>query len=266
MSDKVLVSIAGKEGPVHPGHIELINYAKSFGDVTIRIAPKFRSWSSYVLTGRRDEESEDLTEMINSIESLGVSVLVADLPVVDEEARKATLEDAAKWVDLYKNTLVFERYRSLALTSLAGAYLREISINTYQKVVRGPDVISFFLKSVFQLLGASKERIIMPTMVKDPNAIRYQSTTERLPVKFQSVLLELKTIMDDVRPAMRRGRNNKLVDDLNREVCKDKEWSVFEAAVFEGGVIEGKIEVLAFSFPTDNKGGHLIIEEVDYHP
>jgi len=260
---KILVPMAGKKGPIHTGHVELIKYAQSLGEVTVQISPKFLSWAHRLITGVQTEESEDLTEMINSIENLGVQVEVTRLPTIPERRRLIELEIAKKWVEIYRPSLISDRYCHFALSALMGIVLKG-KTKSCDKAVRGPDTIGFFLKSISKLFGWP-ERVIMPNMVKDPvTKIRCQGTVVKLPSKFHKELPNLRAVAEEAKPKMRKGRNNKLVGNLNKSL-KDKEWKVHEAIIFEGGIFEGKIEVVSFSFPFGEKGT-MIIEEIDYYP
>lgn len=263
---RISVPISGKRGPIHEGHVELIKYAQSFGDVTVRIISKLQVVTSHILEGSITEQDEDFTEMINSIEALGVKAEVFEHPLVPDEERAQLLPIVKEWIEFYRPSLICERYCAFATVALFNL-LRRVQpgevVAKFDKDIRGPEVLSFFMRSVSKLFGR-KERVIMPTMVKDSSlGIRHQSSITNLPQKFRPELSNLKSIVADFKPKMRKGKNLKIVEQIN-DSLKDKEWKVFEAIVFERGIMEGRLEMMSFSFPGE-QGGTMLVEEIDYH-
>lgn len=266
----VYVPLAGKSIRIHKGHRELIEYAKSLGDVTVVLIPRFRNQVAHLLDNITIEYDEDLTEQINSIKELGVKVKLREFLTIDSETRTRLLPEAQEFVELYKDELLLERFYRRAISTLMTILVKS-EIEENRKIstsIYGPEVINFFFKSVGKLLGNS-EYFIFPKVVKHTKTrIRYQGVYNKVPSEIRESVLELRDVIDSAKPYYKIGSNVSLINELNISY-KDKVWEVYDIGVFEGGMVDGRLETTSFRFPLPDKpgtkGNSILIEEIDYY-
>jgi len=264
------IPIEGKNFKIHKGHRELIEYAKLLGDVIVVLVPKFRDQVARLIDNVTIEYDEDLTEQINSIKELGVEVIVKEVLKIDLEIRSRLLPKAQSLVELYRDELLLERFYRRAVYGVMAALVR-LEVGKTQKfdtTIYGAEVINFFFKSVGKLLGKSGY-LIFPEIVKhDETRIRYQGVYNKVPSEMINSVLELRDVIDSAKPYYEVGSNVSLVNELNTSY-KENVWKVHDIGVFEGGMIDGRLETTSFVFPLPDepgaKGSSIIMEEIDYH-
>jgi len=264
--------MAGKNAKIHMGHRELIEYAKSLGDVTIVLTPKFRSQVAYLLDDITMGYDEDLTEQINSIKELGVKVEVKEFLKIDPETHTRTrlLLKAQAMVELFKDELLLERFYRKAVYAVMAYLVRWETGKTRGPgtTIYGPEVVNFFFKSVGKLLGKS-DRLIFSKVVKHTETkVRYQGAYDIVPSGIRDSVLELRDVIDSAKSHYKVGSNISLVNELNISY-KEKVWDVYDIGVFEGGIVDGRLETTSFRFPLPDKpgtkGSSVLIEEIDYY-
>ncbi len=266
----VYVPMAGKNAKIHMGHRELIEHAKSLGDVTIVLMPKFRSQVAHLLNNITIEYDEDLTEQINSIKELGVKVEVKEFLTIDSETRTRLLSKAQALVELYKDELLLERFYSKAVYTVMSTLVKSEIGKTREidTTVFGPEVINFFFKSVGKLLGKSGYFIFSKVVKHTKTKVRYQGAYDLVPSEIRNSVLELRDVIDSAKSHYKVGPNVGLVNELNISY-KNKVWDVCDIGVFEGGIVDGRLETISFRFPlpdkSGTKGSSILIEEIDYY-
>jgi len=266
---KILIPIGGHSF-VTDAHAELIRYAKTLGDPLVYLIRDFREWSTWVRGGQRRKPTNIVTtEQVEGFKQLGAEVVEQEPAYVDEDVRLRLLAEAEALVNIYADQLIISRYKILATSFLLRRWARlesnpGFSHYNIDAILNGPDILGFFRKSVGKLLGGVPY-VIMPKIIKDSVVkIRAQFTMSLLPPDYYEATLELRSVFEDTKPKFKVGNNTALVQEVNNSY-KDRIWKVCEIAVFEGGMIDGRIDMMSWLFP-NNKGGSLVIEDLDYYP
>ena len=269
LNNAVLVPMSGRETEIHEGHIQLINYAKKFGDPIVIVDQGFKKWVRYLASRdfkTKPDLEENVTAEVASIEKQGVKVFVNKPPAVNSRVMNNIHRSSVGLAQIYEKELMFKRYFRLAVATLVG---RTLAKRRWQIVrnppisVRGPEVLSFFQKSVSKLMGGSEVEI-MPTIVKDPaTKIRMQGSMAGIPKTMREHIVKFRDVVDNAKSHYEIGRNIKLEKEL-RLSYKQEPWRVGSIGVWEGGMIKGRLEVTTFVVANDS-GGSILLEEVDYY-
>lgn len=275
---KILVPLADHDD-LTVAHKAIVKYSKTLGDPTVTITVGLREWNMWLRDGKlgydpavgvmkRNRFPKVKEKQVQGVRDLGITkieIVRPDYPT--ETVRKKLLKNAKGFVGIYEDQLVAERYKLLATSALMRLWVREMSPNfqgiEQDCVLVGPELTMFFLKHIGHLLGW-KERIIMPEMVRDPQTgIRSQFSLRHIPVETMATVMGLRRVFLDAKPHLKVGKNEKLVKELNHSFSQGVE--IIDATVWEGGIVDGRLESMGFWVPTPN-GGSVLIEDVEYHP
>jgi len=261
----ILVPIDGKIGKIHAGHKELINYAKELGTVVVSVTPSLISWYNHVLKGHVFEDAPEPAAELSSIQELGVDVFVMKREIFDEQNRLKYLKKAEKMVDELEQDLFIDSYKNALIVGLVGGLSREdkkLNLLKIDSVVRGPEVLSFFFKYFANKLNWPKN-VIMPSITKHSTyKIKHQSLLDLLSSEAKIYVKQFSSILDSVQSQLELGNNSKIVEELNYSY-QNENWSVRDIAVWEGGIVDGRIEVMRFLVRSGE--ATLIIEDTRYY-
>jgi hypothetical protein len=189
---------------------------------------------------------------------------------VHKDIRQKALDFASAFMEPYKDTLILDRYIQVATLLVAGTHLRRKiwkdqmlkSKIPIEAAARGPSVISFFLAQVNPKLGRPP-CYVYPKIVKDPRTgIQFQSSINQILGSHRPALERLPMVLGEFKDRLKVGRNLELEKEINGSYYYTP-WKIQEIAVFEGGMVPGRLEVVSFRFPCLR--GSILIEVTEYY-
>jgi len=251
---RVLVPMAGHDFGLHDGHRALIEWAKIFGDVHVAITPDWLKLQVYLLHGRKYVPEQDISSQVKSIEDLGVPYHIRPPILIGESRRLELKKEVEAIIDCYSEEIILDRYRDFLIAAAMQRIIRKVG---YDLVVRAPEAPTFILKALQGPFGWIDMKIYHE-IVKNKDGIKLQSLLNREEIKSFD-LKKLKKAEEDLRPTLKKGNNIELVREINLSI-QDPEWKLSNAAVFEGSIFKGRVEVFSFFV----KG--IFIEDNDYYP
>lgn len=262
MMKKVVVPIQAKETPIHDGHREVIEFAKQFGDVTVRITPPMSDTCTYLLEGRVIKKDIDTSLLLDSIQKLGIKHrLPKDVEWGNRERwRQSWLKKATNLIELYKDSLILDRYIKQATALTVAAYMKSGGKPEEDVTVMGPEIAHFFLKNIGKLFNSAPLEIY-PRIIKDKNTkLKAQGALSHIA---PTIAEELYQMVKGAQEYYKVGSNKELVKELQAAYKGRKEfWTLEDITVFEGKFYGGRIEITGFRLPIEN--GIWLIEEVEY--
>lgn len=244
---QILVPMHPKNSKIHSGHKKIIEYAKEFGDPIVIIY---------------NNKNIDTTNQIESLNKINIESKIIKLPPINKKIQKKIINATNFFINLYKNQLIVERHIRRARQSIIRHYLSRTPVSKSEVFrIYGPEPGHFFIKSFLELTSRNT-CVICPYMIKPPDNIRYQTMTSKLKPSQQKFLPYIKRLLNDSKYLYKKGSNEKLVKELN-SYHKKLKFQIKDITVYEGGIFEGRLEVVGISFP--NKKGSVVIEEIDYY-
>lgn len=274
LDDAVTVGIQTKKYPIHQGHIDLINFAKQYGNVVVTINDL--DWLRHFINshpGSREQETPSQSQL-DSLKPLGVKVVHQKFSFSDEE-KIELVKKANAIIEPLKNQLILQRKieicRSYCVRFLQ--FLSEKKKPSIKYLVSGPDVDYFFLKEAFKdntdtgTLRFPKNKILYPKVSKDPNTLlRYQTSSAVLTPEEIGSCKELAKIISRVREKFIKGSNISLVNNLNMDYS-NKPWRIGDITVFKDGIFgESILEVIGLVILRDGIVPIAFLEEMNYIP
>lgn len=258
---KVRLTVANQPNKtLHEGHKALINYGKQIGDVVVTIVEDNLARNRYLFTGQGTSKYQvDYTSLRESCETLQVQHTLFPYVLVPEETRLKAYEEASTLVNMFQDVLLEPRYTQFLLSSVM---LSILGVKDDADVVLyGPEVQFFAWKKLSAILWRSKEILIYPhNFVKDQAGLKVG--TRELPNHVDTT--KWRSVINVARDKYKVGRNQELVAELNASYPASLGWRIHSILVYEGGFVDGRLEVTSFSVRT--KAGLEIIDEVDYFP
>jgi len=277
---KILVPIADHKY-LTAAHKALIEFAKTLGEPVVTIILGLREWNQWLRDGTLGYDpvvgvvktKEDMfppieERQLQEVRDMGVTDIEVVSPnLVSDSDRDQLYKEAKSLVDLYADQIILYRYYLLAISSVMRRWCRDKVRNLgadVEYVVRGPELTAFFMKHVGRLFG-SLPHVIMPEMVKDPDTkVRSQFTMERVPPRYMDIIFELHPVYLSFKDRMKIGSNSELVKEVNNSY-KSKKWELIDTTIWEGGIVEGRLQIASFRVMIDDRGGGIIIEDADYY-
>jgi len=260
---RVIVPIANHSEGLHAGHQALLDFAKTFpGTYVVKVVGRPRDWLNHLTLGLGFAPEKKSQKMVQDIIDKGFIVEDQNAFKIDESWRAPMAQKAAAFVSLYKDFLLTDDYIQRATAIVMGAMaFQHSTVSRNDIIIKGPDIASFFQKSVSKL-GNSVDIEIFPKVIKSSiTKIREQSSFNKIPSMYNNFINRIRYMLDGAKDRYKIGKNDKLVQELNDayvlNTCKIK-----DILVFEGGLVPGRLEVAQFTFPTDE--GIIVIEEIDY--
>lgn len=259
---KVVVPIQAKETPIHDGHKEVIEFAKQFGDVTVRIIPPMSDTCTYLLEGRVIKKEIDTSLLVESLQRLGIKhTFPKDTEWETRERwRQSWLKKATNLVALYRDSLILDRYIKQATALTIAAYMKSGGKPEEDVTVMGPEIAHFFLKNIGKLFNSAPLEIY-PKIIKDKNTkLKAQGALSHMA---PAIIEELYQMVKGAQEYYKVGSNDELVKELQTAYKGRKAfWVLKDITVFEGKFYGGRMEITGFEVPIEN--GIWIIEEVEY--
>lgn len=233
----ILVIIQAKKVPIHQGHIELINFAKTLGDVTVQVNYDTLGYSSYLDTGVKGSPEEGFPDQKKVFESVDVNLVenkLLDGGIFEDDRIK--LREAcwarvnAMNLNLPENLIqrVFKAY-----VSFIGSHIKNFKQQSkypkYDQIVLGPEIEHFYLKYLFKNMIAEGKRsnykkdsiTIFPKTVLDEYGLRYRSVYP-----------------DDFLPYLNIMRTDR------------KTLQIYNHQIYEGEIfLNGKLEITIYTIP-----------------
>ncbi len=264
---------------LHPGHIALLNFAKTISDdVTVRIMPNSFLWW-YYLSGNLNFPTplpsgfdiyshiqslppftEENCDFIKQIVSLGCKYYVSkDLYApVDKDVLQKARDEAHEAV--LSNYASFLEDQNLIWIAEA-CYIKRLlyPAEPYDVQVMGPELLNFVLVDMAKLLPTSSfpSTIIMPEMIKNPETgLRYGSSWNALTTVEYNDATVLKNIID----TNKISNDSSVIKAAINSSKTTETWTCRNIIIREGGLVPGKLETLFFDFPTTT------ISEVTFTP
>jgi len=245
----IMIPMHPKSSGIHEGHKAIINYAKQFGDPVVVIY-KLKEYHKNI----------NIKKQIQSLDDFGISSRVIEIIPINEEKKHKITSAINCIIDIYKEQLILPRNINRAKQSIISYYNRNLSFPKTTAMLYGPEPIHFFLKSIAKLKGRI-EYLIYPYIIKPKNNIKYQSLASNLELTQLQLFPSIKKILNESRYLYKKGSNIKLVEELNYSYKKPK-FNIEDITVFEGGIFEGRLEVVGLHF--HRKNGSTLLEEIDY--
>ena len=204
----------------------------------------------------------DTTKQIQSLDDFGTPSKIIELLPPNKKQERKISSIVNYIVNIYKDQLILPRYINRARNSITRYCLKKKSPKTQSIVLYGPEPIHFFFKS-FEELMSTNRNIICPNMIKPEGSIRHQSISSDLEPKQQKMFPTIKKLLNESRYLYKKGSNTKLVSELNHAYKKPR-FKINDITVFEGGIFEGRIEVVDLHFYKGGTKGSTLLEEIDY--
>lgn len=270
---RVIIPIADHVSGLHKGHLQVIDFANEFpGTKVVRVIKDAKRWRQHLLTGTpftaprpvsskmRTDLNKKMYANPDKVETSWEEVNVQSVPEIQ---RVVMYKKANALISLYEDVLLLDEYKRRAMILLMGLLsFSHVTIDRNDIFVRGPDLVSFFQNSVRKLIGAPEVKIYPHIIKSEETKIREQGSLDDVPTYYDSYVKRLGSMIAGAAPYFRPGRNSKLVVELN-EAYISKPWSIRGIAVYEGGMVQGRLENVLISFPSNN--GTVIIEDTNYY-
>ena len=255
--DRVGFQVVNSAKGLHLGHESVINFGKQFGKVTATPIENLLGRNRYLETGSGTSKYRiNLGKLNADCEKLDIKIDKPTYIQVTEEKRISLYNQASSFVNIYRDFLLTERYIRQARCSLMAGKLTDPK--GYNLIVSGPEVLNFFYKRIANLFDVP-ERKIYPSIVKDEYGLKRSSSSEAIPFDIK----RLRRVIGGARDRYKIGDNEKLVKELNYSYPKTVGWRINDILVYEGGFVDGRIEVTSFSYL--GPSGLCLLEEVDYY-
>jgi hypothetical protein len=277
LKDSVIVVMQAKNVPIHRGHINLINFAKQYGNVVVLIRD-FKWFVRFCFLGIKDTEiEEDIRQQVESLESLGIQVVYQPLipesqafiasNIMTDKVRIEWFNSAKEKVKPFEDQLILQR-------KINSCILLEMRINFWKVVhgetipfsssVVGLDVDYFYAKIVCKnaFTNWPQNRIMYSSRDVDPETgFNYQTSTSSLTPEQRTSCLELREIIDGVRHRYVKGLNTELVNEINSNY-PNKLWKMNDIAVLRDGIFKTSVlECLSFLFVAQDSS-IIIVEDI----
>ena len=278
LADAAVVTITGKNTLVHAGHIALFEFAKTICDKVIVIVTRNRrDWDRYLKTGEANPyEVQAVDNLVTSIEDLGLTVVILDPPPqpIDEKLRKEVEQRSKRMVDNFKKEIILDRVTNYCEILLMDVLIR-YGLNLAKEVkyvVSSPELETFVIKAVIPYTYKterndtqyqSKVRIYSNIIADPVTGLRLRSTLPDLNKEQSNVFVDIKNIIEQIRPTYVKGDNRHNIEKLNNQFKKEqgKLWKFHEIAVFEDGIFEDfKLDLTVVEFRKEK--GSALIEDV----
>ena len=260
---KVIVPIGNHSEGLHMGHTAVLDFAKTFpGTHVVKVGGRRNMWSTYLTTGTEFVPEKTSSKLVQDI--VDKDFLIEDQSIfhVTESWRVPMLRRATAFVSLYKDFLLTEENVQSAIAIVMGASAFQHSTRDRNDIiVKGPDVASFFQKSVNKL-GNSVDIEIFPKIIKNSTTrIKEQSSFNKILPHYHQFVNRIRYMLDGAKDRYKIGKNDKLVQELN-DAYALRAWKIKNILIFEGGFVPGHLEIAQFEFPATE--GTIMIEEIDY--
>ena len=261
---KVCVKITNSDAGLHKGHEAVIQYAKQFGDVTVEILENLRDRNRYLETGHGTSIYPiEYKKLKDGCDKLSVGIEKPLYIQIPEETRLLYFDIASKIANESDKKIPFltERYKKQAICSIMYGICRKAAGWNYDKVVYGPEVMSFFYKAISSTpWGHGENTEIYPYIVKDEDGLKLSTRSDKLPFKKN----ELKSAINASKNKYHVGRNDELVQELNQQYPTSIGWRWYEILVYENSHGSGRIEITSVSYVT-SEGGLSLFDESEYY-
>jgi len=257
---RVAVPVINSPYGLHDGHKAVINYAKQFGDVYVNVGDNIRERNRYLETGQDlNVPPTDLTKIQQDCNELNVQIILPDYIHGVEQKRGLAHKRAKDFVDIYEDLLISKFYIKHVVGALTTNFILPPGLERqFDFVVCSAEPIAFFFKKVALLSGMYGERPIFKQIIKDIYGIKVGSSWMNVPFSKQRA----REIIDTTRSQYQVGDNPNIVTEINKTLLQNENWKVTQIIVFEGGFVEGHIEDVWFSYPTNP--GTAIVNNIDY--
>lgn len=263
INNSVRVVMQAKNVPIHQGHINLINFAKQYGNVVV-IIRDFKWLMTFCLYGM--PESQVIPELMNvqleSLKPLGVNIIYqGEQQLKSEVLKNMTNEVQVEWLNSakekvkpFEDQLILQRKINLCI-------IQEMRIKIWNSIygtkipfsysVTGLDVDYFYSKVACLGIFTNwpNNRILYPYRDIDPETgFNYQYANSILTLEQKKSCLELREIIEGVKHSYVKGLNTELVDEINSKY-PNKLWKMNDIAVLRDGIFGTSVlECLSFSF------------------
>lgn len=270
LKDPVVFHIQGKPFPIHQGHIDMINFGKTLGNVVVVIQSRMIEQALFFVYGGRPpkpwENQEDLSQEIASIEALGVNCIVRQPRFdINDGLRNKLLQEAKDKVKPYEKYLIIDKqinhfiYHHMAM--------KLFPFETPIKHLLFPaHPIAWVLKEAYKNDGYARfpgNMVICPNITRDPGTgVRvgsyrhYPLTTEE-----KAAMPELKKMIPSV--LLKPGVNQDLINAANKSKDISGLWKVENAVQYAGGIFGA--DVFNF-FSWRGVQSNIPIEDWEYIP
>ncbi len=256
---KILIPTQDKPNGFHKGHEALIEFGKSMGDVTVAVHYDLVTWNKYLLNGditQPDKMKSEKTE--SDIRRFRVKAKSFGLARMNERKRMVLLQKATAFLKPFEKDLLLHRYVDIVRGTIMRTMTR--SKTTTDVILRGPEVVPFFLKYIGDRHSQPREEIFPFIIKNDISGIKLQSNLELVaPQRVRGI----KRIIRDASKFYRVGLNQKLAEELTAS-HEDEDFRIHDIAVYEGGFVKGRIEVTGFSI-RGMDGRWVFLEDVEYY-
>jgi hypothetical protein len=261
---RVIIPIADHVSGLHNGHLQVINFAKEFpGNPIIKVIKDARNWRQHLTHGGPFIPQPVSPKMYKDINKINVPMEEVNVQPIPEPQRAAMYKKASALVSLYNDALLLDEYKWRATVLLMGLFaFTHSTISRSDVYVRGPELVSFFQNSVRKLIGGPEVKIYSKIIKNKENKIKEQGSLDYLPSFCNAHINRLRSVIDGAKPYFKPGKNHDLIAELN-SAYSSKPWNIKAVAVYEGGMVPGRLEMVLFEFLTDR--GTSIVEEVDYY-
>lgn len=277
---KVLVPLANHSF-LTEAHTEIINYAKTLGDVAVSITVGLREWNYWLREGKKfgldpafgyrkridDASKVDIKKQVEQVKALGIPKVEAVYPSFNEARRKYALPIATKFMNLYRDQIISKRWYDSCLSTLMRNIVGEPpmkSIEGVEAILRGIEVQSFFSqhhRKLFEWIDC----IIYPNIVRDKLlGIRGQFTLKFVDPSCREQLAEIRPVFLSVKNRLvPRNDNLDIIEELNYSY-RSRAWKIIDAIAIEGGIVPGRLVGIGVVVPA--REGTIYVEDIDYEP
>lgn len=263
---KVVITLAAHR-ELHEGHRAVINYAKSFGDTKVVVLVDPLAAYSYCRSGvHQVPKSVNVSKLTGDLRNLGVRWTyrsVSNAIAKNEEQRIKIYNKMEERTRPYKDMLLQERHVTRITEAMAfrmmGAKMRKDAREPIDVIVYGPSPESFFLKKFVPL--AHTERAIYPHIMRDKDTgISCQGRILDKGLD-RDLMARMHQAALGARSMFTVGRNEELLQELKASY-KNRPWKWYDISVWENGLVDGRLEIIAFSMVTPE--GMILIEDTYY--
>lgn len=264
---KVVFNVTNTPSGLHNGHKAVIEFGKQLGNVEVHIVENLPARRKYLREGIGTKKYKvDISAIKDDCDALGVECVKPVYIDVPEQARVEAYSKAEAFVQfigeqLFSGIYAGEtsyRYMGLMIDSLA--VTRLLGHQGYDAMVTGPEVPFFVLQRFGKLLGTSPIEIF-PHIIKNQYGLKESSTINS---NTFWCLSDLRGVLNGIKRHVTVGTNQKLIQEVNEAYPPVSGWRLLEATVYEGGFVNGRIEVYRFKVMSINNDIKFV-EDIDYY-
>lgn len=275
INNSVRVVMQAKNVPIHQGHINLINFAKQYGNVVV-IIRDFKWLITFCLLGAKNTMiEENISEQVKSLEEIDVPIVYHRLDLdtlqnsITNEVRIGWLNSAKEKVKPFKDQLILKRKINSCIIQEMRIKMWSLFYGTevpFSYSVTGLDVDYFYSKVACLGIFTNwpNNRILYPYRDIDPETgFNYQYANSILTLEQKNSCLELREIIEGVKHRYVKGLNTELVDEINSKY-PNKLWKMNDIAVLRDGIFGTSVlECSSFSFSRQPKRRGIFIDNID---